>query len=101
MFIYMHEQTLDRLTNIKSKRQLGIINLDETKLGAMEDRLLPEEISVAVTTSFIIIKGDVRTAGLSRRESRRESRRIPTRRREPDFVPTCVKGSGDDVQCTE
>jgi hypothetical protein len=47
MFIYMHEQALDRLTNIKSKRQLGVINLDETKLGAMEDRLLPEEISVA------------------------------------------------------
>ncbi len=58
MFIYMNERTLDRLTNTIIRLQLSDINIDETELCEMKNRLLQEEISLTetTTTTIIIIK---------------------------------------------
>jgi hypothetical protein len=47
----MNERTLDRPKNTKSKLQFGDIGIDETELCEMKDRLLQEEISLAVNTT--------------------------------------------------
>ncbi len=51
MFIYMNERTFDRLKKTKSKLQFENIDIDETKLCEMKDRLLQEEISLADNTT--------------------------------------------------
>jgi hypothetical protein len=51
MFIYMNERTFDRFKNTKSKLQFESIDIDETELCEMKDRLLQEEISLAVNTT--------------------------------------------------
>jgi hypothetical protein len=54
----MNERTLDRLTNTIIRLQLSDINIDETELCEMKNRLLQEEISLTetTTTTIIIIK---------------------------------------------
>jgi hypothetical protein len=61
MFIYMNERTINRLKNTKSKLKFADINVDETDLCEMKDKLLQEEISLTVsimTTSmtFTVLK---------------------------------------------
>ena len=50
MFIYMNERTLNRPTDFKSKLQFASIDINETDLCEMEDRLLQEEISLSDTS---------------------------------------------------
>ena len=50
MFIYMNERTLNRPTDFKSKLQFAGIDINETDLCEMEDRLLQEEISLSDTS---------------------------------------------------
>jgi hypothetical protein len=47
----MNERTFDRLKKTKSKLQFENIDIDETKLCEMKDRLLQEEISLADNTT--------------------------------------------------
>ncbi len=53
MFIYMNERTLNRPKDVKSKLQFAGIDMDETDLCEMEDRLLQEEVSLTDTTTII------------------------------------------------
>ncbi len=50
MFIYMNERTLDRFVNIKDKLQFDDINIDETELCEMKNKLLQEETTIMIMT---------------------------------------------------
>jgi hypothetical protein len=56
MFIYMNERALNRSKDMKSKLQFAGIDIDETNLCEMKNRLLQEEESLTFTTTSIIIK---------------------------------------------
>jgi hypothetical protein len=51
MFIYMNERIFDRFVNIKDKLQFDKINIDETELCEMKNRLLQEETIIMIMTS--------------------------------------------------
>ena len=46
MFIYMNERTLNRPGDIKKKLKFAGIDIDESDLCEMEDRLLQDEIVI-------------------------------------------------------
>jgi hypothetical protein len=46
MFIYINERTLNRLKNTISKLKFDDMNIDETKIYEMKDKLLQKEISL-------------------------------------------------------
>lgn len=58
MFIYINERTLNRPMDMKRKLQFAGIDIDETELCEMKDRLLQEEISLAIedTTTTTTLK---------------------------------------------
>ncbi len=56
MFIYMNERALNRLTDIKSKLRFADVDIDETNLCEMKNRLLQKENSLTFTTTSMIIK---------------------------------------------
>jgi hypothetical protein len=52
----MNERALNRPKNIKSKLQFADIDIDETDLCEMKNRLLQEENSLTFSTTSIVIK---------------------------------------------
>jgi hypothetical protein len=46
----MNERTLDRFVNIKDKLQFDDINIDETELCEMKNKLLQEETTIMIMT---------------------------------------------------